>query len=363
MHIVPSSAQPANCASTHRTYLPTHSPQKRAATRHSPSLQCNTPQHCPKTPWVRLRHPIPAHPAPGALSKKTSAHIRVVAQAVKVAHTLSRQDWARAGDTIVGAAHARAGKRIVSEGGAGAGAASLRLSVGSSKLSSSWDDRKFGTSGGMGMDRVRSMDRMSGHSQGEQGEFEGEYDEMEMEMERVLEGQGSEDEVYGGVGGGVGGRRGRARRGYDDEDSDSSLDHRALPRVYAMGFFLTRHLMVRHELLSPHSKLLPGASHATTPMVPDGRPGSIMSVASNGSMMTKSGIMKDERDTPMRRRRRIRTLAPDPPASIGLVAWAQPYLLFTALLAPPIGRRWQRQVPPPAFTVLQLRRTKQQRHT
>lgn len=42
--------------------------------------------------------------------------------------------------------------------------------------------------------------------------------------------------------------------------------------------------MVRHGLLSPHSKLLPGgASRATTPMAADGRPGSIMSVASNGT--------------------------------------------------------------------------------
>ncbi|KAH9475640.1 hypothetical protein JR316_0011195 [Psilocybe cubensis] len=42
------------------------------------------------------------------------------------------------------------------------------------------------------------------------------------------------------------------------------------------------HLMVRHGLLSPHPKLLPGASRETTPMAPDGRPGSIMSVTSNG---------------------------------------------------------------------------------
>lgn len=39
--------------------------------------------------------------------------------------------------------------------------------------------------------------------------------------------------------------------------------------------------MVRHGLLSPNSKLLPGAtSRATTPM--DERPGSIMSLVSNG---------------------------------------------------------------------------------
>jgi len=78
--------------------------------------------------------------------------------------------------------------------------------------------------------------------------------------------------------------------------------------------------MVRHGLLSPNSKLLPGAaSRAGTPM--DGRPGSMLSVVSNGthsfflslqsyanffisylaSVMTKSGVAKDERDTPMRR--------------------------------------------------------------
>ena len=39
--------------------------------------------------------------------------------------------------------------------------------------------------------------------------------------------------------------------------------------------------MLRHGLLSPHSKLLPQVdSRAATPL--DGRPGSIMSVASNG---------------------------------------------------------------------------------
>ena len=81
--------------------------------------------------------------------------------------------------------------------------------------------------------------------------------------------------------------------------------------------------MVRHGLLSPNSKLLPGAaSRSSTPM--DGRPGSMLSVVSNGtyslllfltvltyadaffssylaSVMTKSGVAKDERDTPMRR--------------------------------------------------------------
>ena len=76
--------------------------------------------------------------------------------------------------------------------------------------------------------------------------------------------------------------------------------------------------MLRHGLLSPHSKLLPQVdSRAATPL--DGRPGSIMSVVSNGeyfiretlflallkyllgSVMTKSGLIKDERDTVTRR--------------------------------------------------------------
>ncbi|KIL68434.1 hypothetical protein M378DRAFT_158233 [Amanita muscaria Koide BX008] len=71
-------------------------------------------------------------------------------------------------------------------------------------------------------------------------------------------------------------------------DSDSSIDLRTpLPS-----------LMVRHGLLSPRSKLLPtsfGTSHESR--------GSISSLASNSSAMTKYGILKDERDTPMRRHR------------------------------------------------------------
>ncbi|KAF8875436.1 hypothetical protein BD779DRAFT_212315 [Infundibulicybe gibba] len=70
-------------------------------------------------------------------------------------------------------------------------------------------------------------------------------------------------------------------------DSDSSLDlHTPLP-----------HLMLRHGLLSPHSKLLPHSARAETPL--DTRPGSIISIAST----TKSGVLKDERDTPNRRHR------------------------------------------------------------
>ncbi|KAJ2912042.1 hypothetical protein MD484_g8366, partial [Candolleomyces efflorescens] len=78
--------------------------------------------------------------------------------------------------------------------------------------------------------------------------------------------------------------------GSGSDSDDSSLDlHTPLP-----------HLMVRDGLLSPNSKLLPGAqSRSTTPHVAaDGRPGSTMS---NFSSVSKSGVMKDERDTPSRR--------------------------------------------------------------
>ncbi|KAI0773092.1 hypothetical protein BD413DRAFT_312310 [Trametes elegans] len=73
-------------------------------------------------------------------------------------------------------------------------------------------------------------------------------------------------------------------------DSDSSLDlHTPLP-----------HLMVRDGLLSPQSKLVQ-ASRNNTPL-PNDRPGSIFSVVSTvGSVMTKSGLFKDERDTAKRR--------------------------------------------------------------
>ncbi|CCL98737.1 uncharacterized protein FIBRA_00742 [Fibroporia radiculosa] len=74
----------------------------------------------------------------------------------------------------------------------------------------------------------------------------------------------------------------------DGSDTDSSLDiHTPLPN-----------LMLRDGLLSPHSKLLPQSQQAS----PNGRPGSLMSIASTvGSVMTKSGLYKDERDTQKRR--------------------------------------------------------------
>ncbi|OSC99636.1 hypothetical protein PYCCODRAFT_1446724 [Trametes coccinea BRFM310] len=76
----------------------------------------------------------------------------------------------------------------------------------------------------------------------------------------------------------------------EGSDSDSSLDlHTPLP-----------HLMVRDGLLSPNSKLVQ-SSRNTTPL-PNDRPGSVFSVASTAaSIMTKSGLFKDERDTVKRR--------------------------------------------------------------
>ncbi|KAJ3553167.1 hypothetical protein NP233_g12711 [Leucocoprinus birnbaumii] len=83
---------------------------------------------------------------------------------------------------------------------------------------------------------------------------------------------------------------GEAESDGEEQDSDSSLDlHTPLP-----------HLMVKHGLLSPHSKLLPQAElerRASTPHLNDGRPGSTLSMAK------KSGVMKDERNTPMRKER------------------------------------------------------------
>ncbi|KAI0923119.1 hypothetical protein AcV5_009933 [Taiwanofungus camphoratus] len=82
----------------------------------------------------------------------------------------------------------------------------------------------------------------------------------------------------------------------DGSDTDSSLDiHTPLP-----------HLMLRDGLLSPNSKLLPRVSRTPSPQppMPNARPGSLLSVASTvGSVMTKSGLFKDQRDTDKRRHR------------------------------------------------------------
>jgi hypothetical protein len=83
--------------------------------------------------------------------------------------------------------------------------------------------------------------------------------------------------------------------GSGSDSDDSSLDlHTPLP--YVFGSFISflgsltfsfSHLMVRDGLLSPNSKLLPGAqSRSTTPYVaPDGRPGSTMSNFSSGALL------------------------------------------------------------------------------
>ncbi|KAH9940018.1 uncharacterized protein BXZ73DRAFT_88780 [Epithele typhae] len=82
----------------------------------------------------------------------------------------------------------------------------------------------------------------------------------------------------------------RLDRELEASDSDSDLDlHTPLPQ-----------LMVRDGLLSPNSKLV-ASSRATTPALGE-RPGSVVSIASTtGSMMTKKGLFKDERDTTRRR--------------------------------------------------------------
>ncbi|KAH9921803.1 uncharacterized protein B0H18DRAFT_1121259 [Fomitopsis serialis] len=74
----------------------------------------------------------------------------------------------------------------------------------------------------------------------------------------------------------------------EGSDSDSDIDiHTPLPN-----------LMLRHGLLSPNSKLLPQSQSQPV----DDRPGSHMSVVSNaGSVMTKTGLFKDGRDTVYRR--------------------------------------------------------------
>ncbi|KAJ2958288.1 hypothetical protein NUW54_g14543 [Trametes sanguinea] len=76
----------------------------------------------------------------------------------------------------------------------------------------------------------------------------------------------------------------------EGSDSDSSLDlHTPLP-----------HLMVKDGLLSPNSKLVQSSRNSTP--LPNDRPGSVFSVASTAaSIMTKSGLFKDERDTVQRR--------------------------------------------------------------
>ncbi|GJE96292.1 hypothetical protein PsYK624_124860 [Phanerochaete sordida] len=94
--------------------------------------------------------------------------------------------------------------------------------------------------------------------------------DVEMRLERELDGFGSEEDAHLSDGGA----------------SDSSIDVQTpLP-----------HLMLREGMLSPHSKLLGKSLRAPTPQ---DRHLSINSTT--GSIMTKSGIIKDERDTTKRR--------------------------------------------------------------
>ncbi|KAK7449338.1 hypothetical protein VKT23_013479 [Stygiomarasmius scandens] len=146
--------------------------------------------------------------------------------------------------------------------------------------------RKRGTGKGFGYDRVENIrDSVE--------DIFGEYleeNESPERMRRSWEEFQVEDEAEG--------------------DSDSSLDlHTPLP-----------HLMLRQGLLSPHSKLLPRSTLSASASMEsfaslatcnggsgeggDGRPGSVASMASRAdSVMTKSGVFKDARDTPSRRLR------------------------------------------------------------
>ncbi|KIK61639.1 hypothetical protein GYMLUDRAFT_42656 [Collybiopsis luxurians FD-317 M1] len=120
-------------------------------------------------------------------------------------------------------------------------------------------------------------------------------------LEREPDGIGSESEGEGKQGHSYGEGFGFGRDGESDsEASDSSLDlHTPLPN-----------LMLRHGLLSPNSKLLSSSIDSLASFAMDGhtvggesRPGSKMSMISNTSNQTKSGLLKDARDTTSRRRR------------------------------------------------------------
>ncbi|KAH8094586.1 hypothetical protein DFH11DRAFT_1753165 [Phellopilus nigrolimitatus] len=110
----------------------------------------------------------------------------------------------------------------------------------------------------------------------------------------------------GGGGGGDGRFFGEDADGSEDSDSDIDL-HTPLP-----------HILLRAGVLSPHSKVLASAalmaslassasrgSLASMGLGGGGRESiaSNVTVASMGSVMTKSGLFKDERDTDRRRKR------------------------------------------------------------
>ncbi|KAJ3772542.1 hypothetical protein FB446DRAFT_736131 [Lentinula raphanica] len=178
-----------------------------------------------------------------------------------------------------------------------------RSSVGSTK--SSIHNRKSGHArsdggwdefGGTSMRRGRTeSQRRLGHN--EEAEFR--------KLERELEGVGSDLEddnarrphsYEDGFGFDVYKEEVGESDANDSDASDSSLDlHTPLPN-----------LMLRHGLLSPNSKLLPASASVDSlaSLASEGtRPGSMMSMLSNSSCQTKSGLYKDTRDTSSRRLR------------------------------------------------------------
>ncbi|KAJ3732070.1 hypothetical protein DFJ43DRAFT_1075407 [Lentinula guzmanii] len=179
-----------------------------------------------------------------------------------------------------------------------------RGSISSRKSGHAGSDGGWDEFGGPNSRRGRTeSQRRLGHNEA----VEAKLRKLEQELEGV--GSGSEGETASrrySYGDGFG--FGASKEGEENDDnaldsdaSDSSLDlHTPLPN-----------LMLRHGLLSPNSKLLPAsasvdslASLATDNGVVGGaRPGSMMSMLSNASIQTKSGLFKDTRDTSTRRLR------------------------------------------------------------
>jgi hypothetical protein len=107
-------------------------------------------------------------------------------------------------------------------------------------------------------------------------------------------------------------RTGSDEKTGDGDESDSSIvtllcRECSFPHKYLISSFAIRHLMVRDCLLSSNSRLLPISTQWY-----DGRSDSVMttgrlsslfvnSYIPKGTTSTKSGVMKDERETPMRR--------------------------------------------------------------
>ncbi|KAJ3917810.1 hypothetical protein F5877DRAFT_79583 [Lentinula edodes] len=185
-----------------------------------------------------------------------------------------------------------------------------RSSIGTSSTKGSIGRRK---SGGVGSDD--GYDEFGGPSLLSRGRKEsrrrlGHNEDVEaklQKLERELDGRGSESEGENvprrhsyGDGFGFGTYKDGVESdgdGSDSDASDSSLDlHTPLPN-----------LMLRHGLLSANSKLLPASASVDSlaSVGADGgaRPGSMMSMTSNTSIQTKSGLFKDTRDTSSRRLR------------------------------------------------------------